>query len=239
MLQFTTSSEYHESGSVKMLVYSQAGMGKTVLTATLPSPILISAESGALSLKRQNLERIFGVETGGICYNIPMIVINSMDDLVECYNWALQSPEAAQFQSIALDSISEIGEVVLSNAKKTSKDPRQAYGELIEQMTRIIRSFRDLPKNVYMTCKMDSAKDELTGVTKYGPSLPGAKLSKEIGYFFDEVFRIGVNKDEQGVPYRFLQTQPDIQYEAKDRSGALSAIEYPHLGHIIGKITQL
>lgn len=237
-MQFTTSETAVSSAIVKILTYSQAGMGKTVLTATLPSPVLISAESGALSLKRRNLERVYGVNTPGISYTIPMIIIKSMDDLIDCYNWALNSPEAAQFESIAIDSISEVAEVVLSNAKASVKDPRQAYGELAERMTKIIRNFRDLPKNVYMTCKMEAMKDDMTGIVRHGPALPGAKLSKEISYFFDEVFRIGINKTDQGVPYRFLQTQPDLQYEAKDRSGTLDPIEYPHLGNIIHKIMQ-
>ena len=35
---------------------------------------------------------------------------------------------------------------------------------------------------------------------------------------------------------RFLQTQPDMQYVAKDRSGALDALEPPHLGYLLNKI---
>ena len=72
-------------------------------------------------------------------------LIRTVDDLTEAYNWACSSPEAAQFDTIYIDSISEIGEVVLSNAKAQVKDPRQAYGELIEKMMVTLKAFRDLP----------------------------------------------------------------------------------------------
>lgn len=236
-LTFTTAEDASEANGVKMLIYGDSGMGKTVLTATLPAPLLISAESGVLSLKRRNLERLFGVNTAGIAYHIPTMLIKNIDDLVAAFDWCSRAREAAQFASVALDSVSEIAEVVLNNAKRQVKDPRQAYGELIEKMESVIRSFRDLPnKNVLFVAKMEPMKDELTGVVKYGPSMPGAKLGPKLPYFFDEVFRLGVNKDPQGNSYRFLQTQPDFQFGAKDRSGALDAIERPHLGFVIHKI---
>lgn len=236
-LNFTTAEQASASNGVKCLVYGPAGAGKTMLTATLPTPILISAESGLLSLRKANLERVFGEGNPYISYHIPVITISSVDDLTQAYQWCTQSAEVKGFQSIALDSISEIAEVVLNNAKRQVKDPRQAYGELIEKMEMLIRFFRDIPeKNVYFAAKMEPQKDELTGVVKYMPSMPGSKLGVKLPYFFDEVFRLGINKDQQGNMFRFLQTQPDIQYEAKDRSGALAPMEAPILSAIFAKI---
>lgn len=221
-LQFSTTDQASAAAGVKVLVYGDAGMGKTTLCATAPAPIIISAESGLLSLRK---------------YRIPVIEIKTIEQLTEAYDWCIRSAEARQFATICIDSISEIGEVVLANAKRQVKDPRQAYGELIEKMTMTIRAFRDLPgKHVYMAAKMEPMKDELTNVVKYGPSMPGAKLGPQLAYFFDEVFRLGVNKTPQGETYRFLQTQPDLQYTAKDRSGSLAAIEAPDLNHVFTKI---
>lgn len=236
-LQFTNVEQAVQMQGVKCLVYGGAGMGKTVLAATCPNPVLISAESGLLSLKKENLDRLFGANNPMVAYNMPVIQISNVQDLTDAYAWCATSAEAGNFQTIALDSLSEIAEVVLINAKKTAKDPRQAYGELISQMENLIRLFRDLPyKNVYMAAKMEPTKDELTGVVKYGPSMPGAKLGAKLPYFFDEVFRLGTNKDAQGNPFRFLQTQPDMQFEAKDRSGVLAPMEFPFLGNVFQKI---
>lgn len=236
-LQFSTAETESRTAGIKVLVYGGSGIGKTVLSATMPTPLLISAESGALSLKKENLERLFGVGHPQVTYNMPIIKISTVDDLTDAYNWCSRSAEAKAFQSIGLDSISEIAEVVLNNAKRQVKDPRQAYGELIEKMETLVRLFRDIPGfNVYMAAKMEPMKDELNGTVKYGPSMPGSKLGNKLPYFFDEVFRLGVNKSPQGEQYRFLQTQPDLQYEAKDRSGALAAMEYPFLTSVFQKI---
>ncbi len=207
---------------VKILVYGESGAGKTRLCATAPSPIILSAEAGLLSL-------------GGTA--LPYIEIGSLEDLYEAYQWLLTTEEGASYRTVCLDSISEIAEVVLARAKKDNKDPRRAYGDLADQMAALIRSFRDLPgKNVYFSAKLDKLKDESTGAVSYAPSAPGSKVGVSLPYFFDEVFALRVEKDQDGKVWRGLQTQPDGQYIAKDRSGRLEAWEEPDLGKIIAKI---
>lgn len=222
-LTIVSTRDAAESHGVKALIYGKAGAGKTTLAKTAPAPIMLSAESGVLSLRDVDIQ---------------MIKIQTVEDLTEAHQWLEQSAEAKNhFQTIFIDSISEIGETVLANAKKQVKDPRQAYGELIEKMTMLIRAFRDLPGyHVVMLAKQEPIKDEMTGVVLYGPSMPGAKLGNQLPYLFDEVFRLGIGKTQEGVLYRFFQTQPDFQYEAKDRSGALDAMEMPDLTHIFNKI---
>lgn len=237
-LEWSTSSREHGVNGVKLLVYSQSGIGKTALCATAPAPLIISAESGLLVLNKKNLEKLYGVNTPGITYDIPVAKINTVQDLTDIHKWLESDPNAKQFRTVCIDSISEIGEVVLNNAKRTVKDPRQAYGELIEKMESVIRAFRDLPGyNVYMSAKLEPIKDELTGVTSNGPSMPGTKLGQKLPYFFDEVFKLGVNKDPKTqATYRYLQTGADLQTIAKDRSGTLDFLEAPHLGHVFNKI---
>jgi phage nucleotide-binding protein len=207
--------------NVRLLVYGAAGAGKTSLIPTLPSPLVLSAEGGLLSIKGAD---------------VPFIEIKSMDDLKEAYQWLTESEEAAQFKSVALDSISEIAEVVLTAEKATAKDPRQAYGALQDQMQMIIRAFRDLPgKHVYFSAKMEKAQDE-TGRILYAPSMPGNKLAQQLPYFFDEVLALRVEKDAEGVPQRALMCASDGLWSAKDRSGRLDAWEGADLGAVINKI---
>ena len=209
------------SNGVKLLVYGQAGAGKTSLIPTLPNAIVLSAEGGLLSIQDANL---------------PYIEITSMADLQEAYEWALNSEEAKQFESIALDSISEIAEVVLNYEKKVNKDPRAAYGAMQEQMSDIIRVFRDLPgRHVYMSAKLEKSQDEM-GRILYTPSMPGNKTGQSLPYFFDECLALRVEKDSDGNTQRALMCDSDGLWLAKDRSGKLSAWESPDLGEIIKKI---
>jgi phage nucleotide-binding protein len=209
------------ANGVKLLVYGQAGAGKTTLITTLPKPIVLSAEGGLLSIQDADL---------------PYIEIGSMDDLMEAYEWLTGSEEAKGYGSVALDSISEIAEVVLNSEKKIAKDPRQAYGAMQEKMADVIRAFRDLPdRHVYMSAKLEKTQDEMGRVT-YAPSMPGNKTGQALPYFFDEVLALRVEKDADGASQRALMCDSDGLWLAKDRSGKLGAWEAPDLGEIIAKI---
>lgn len=206
---------------VKLLVYGQAGAGKTTLIPTLPNPIVLSAEGGLLSIQDAEL---------------PYIEITTMAELQEAYKWLAESAEAAQFESVAIDSISEIAEVALNYEKKVNKDPRAAYGAMQEQMADIIRAFRDLPaKHVYMSAKLEKTQDEM-GRILYAPSMPGNKTGQSLPYFFDEVLALRVEKDAEGATQRALMCDSDGLWLAKDRSGKLDAWEAPDLTVIINKI---
>ena len=206
---------------VKLLVYGAAGAGKTSLIPTLPSPIVLSAEGGLLSIQDAEL---------------PYIEITTMAELQEAYKWLAESAEATQFESVAIDSISEIAEVALNYEKKVNKDPRAAYGAMQEQMADIIRAFRDLPsKHVLMTAKLEKTQDEM-GRVLYAPSMPGNKTGQSLPYFFDEVLALRVEKDADGFAQRALMCDSDGLWLAKDRSGKLESWEAPDLSMIIAKI---
>lgn len=209
------------ANGVKVLCYGAAGAGKTSLIKTLPNQIVLSAEGGLLSIQDADL---------------PYIEINDMATLQEAYKWLTESADAKGFQSVALDSISEIAEVVLNAEKKATKDPRQAYGAMQEQMADIIRAFRDISgKNVYMSAKLEKTQDE-QGRMLYSPSMPGKSLTQGISYYFDLVLALRVEKDAEGNTQRALMCDSDGLWLAKDRSGKLAAWEAPDLGAIIAKI---
>jgi len=223
-IKLVSTREAAELRGVKILVHGPAGAGKTMLCATLPGPtVIISAEAGLLALRG---------------HDIPVIEVDSIKGVYEAYEFLMGSEEGQQFKSVALDSISEIAEVVLSAEKQLVTDKRQAYGELIEKMGGLLRAFRDLPgRNVYMSAKQEREKDEASGAMLYSPSMPGTKLGPQLPYMFDEVFALRVERNVEGETERWLQTVRDLQVEAKDRSGALEAFESPDLGAIIEKIT--
>ena len=209
------------ANGVKLLVYGAAGAGKTTLVKTLPNVIVLSAEGGLLSIQDADL---------------PYIEITSMDDLREAFAWCKDSKEAQGFQSVALDSISEVAEVVLHHEMKKSKDGRAAYGEMNSTMQELIRAFRDLPgKHVFMSAKLEKSTDEM-GKMLYNPGMPGKSLTQGLPYFFDEVLALRVERDGEGVTQRALMCDSDGLWLAKDRSGKLEAWEAPDLGAIINKI---
>jgi len=206
---------------VKALVYGRSGVGKTTICATMPNPVIISAESGTLSIMDDD---------------IPMIEVYSLGDLYEALEYLKKKKVKKMFDSICLDSITDIAETVLSDAKSEFKDARQAYGSTNDEMMKLIKKFRDLKGyHVLMTAKVATNDDG-----EHFPAMPGKKMTQDIGYFFDEVFALRVWEDdeeeEESKRVRYLQTDISMYWDAKDRSGKLKFREKPDMKSIIKKI---
>jgi hypothetical protein len=92
-IQLQNTRDYMSNG-VKILVYGLSGVGKTCLIPTLPNCLGISAEGGLLSIRKANID---------------YIEIRGVEQLEEAYQYACTS----EYESIAVDSISEIAEAYL------------------------------------------------------------------------------------------------------------------------------
>lgn len=212
------STKSVKTHGIKAIVYGKAGVGKTTLLATAPNPIIISCESGLLSIADHDL---------------PFIEISTIDDLTEAYEFVKDNDD---YDTICLDSISEIGEVLLAELKEQNRDPRKAYGELADKMAKMIRLFRDIKdKNVLFVAKSSRMKDE-DGRVMYNVSMPGNNLVQNVPFFFDEVFFMTFMQGDDGEEYRVLRTDTGYSYEAKDRSGKLNPIEKPDISYLFAKI---
>lgn len=211
---------FSTTNGIKVLCYGNAGVGKTYLCSTGPSPLILSTEAGLMTLRK---------------YHLPYIEVKGEMHLKDIWGW-LQTPDAAWVQTVCLDSISEIAEVLLTEVMKIEKDGRRYWGILRQRMWDVVKNFRDLPgKNVFMTCKEEMIKTD-SGL-KYACSMPGNKLGPDMPYFFDEVFRLCVGTTKEGGVYRYLLTHPTPDTIAKDRSGDLAPVEVnPNLSQLFAKI---
>lgn len=237
MLEFATSDKIaHESG-VKGVIYGNAGAGKTVLAATLPKPLIISAEAGLLSLSPANLARIFGPNTPGITYSIPVCKVQTITDFENALSEIRRNPAIWNaFDSLYIDSLSEIVESILAEEMNSNKDGRMAYGEMADRAIAICKQLRNMhEKNVFLSCKQGFSQDS----NLKGPSSPGKVVDRELPYIFDLILQCVVSVNpETNQSVRWLRTVSDNLNYAKDRSGALDVRgESPNLSAIISKIS--
>lgn len=222
-IRLTTTAQ--SSARCKCLVIGPSGIGKTRLCATAPKPLIISAEKGMLSLKDENL---------------PVIEISNHIDLEDAYKFVTTDPRAKRFETICIDSVSDIAESCLAWFKENPVDgnthPQAAYGHMADKILPMLKKFRDLNDfHVYFTAKIKRQEDAYTGIDTFMASCPGRVLGPALPYLFDFVFQMRIGETESGKKYRYLQTQPDLQYHAKDRSGKLNFIEEPNLAKIFAK----
>ena len=76
-----------QANNAKVLVYGPAGIGKTVLCATLPNNIIISAEAGLMSIADRNID---------------VIEINTIKDLAEAYEYLDTDEMRAKYNNVSL-----------------------------------------------------------------------------------------------------------------------------------------
>ena len=223
--RIASPSDLVQMQRAKILVFGASGAGKTTLCAAAPGKtLIISMEAGLLSIKDKD--------------NVTAIEVKEASEIEEIAQ--LLESGKLDYDTVCLDSVTEMSEILLASEKARSKDPRRAYGEVIEVMTRTMRRFRDLKIHVIFVAKEDKIRDEQTGVFHHQPMMVGAKLPVQIPYFFDEVLalRTFTEENEEGkkIINRWLQTTIGDNYTAKDRSGKLETFEEPNLTHVINKL---
>lgn len=225
---FTTTYGYGVR-SLSILVHGPTKVGKTRLAATTGVPgktIILAAEPGLLSLRDQKI-RVYEMDT--------------IATLLGAVDWLERAAAAGKLDGawVILDSASDIAERLLRTLKTSPgtngkpMDPRQAYGEVSDAMTDVIKRLRALPCNT--VCIAQQERVEKPDGVVYTASLPGAKLSAKVGYSFELVLAMHARREGDEV-VRWLQTVADGRYEAGDRSGVLDPAEPADLGHIAAKI---
>jgi len=204
-ITITTLDEAISESYPKVILYADAGVGKTTLVGTFPGKILIlSAEGGLRSLK------LFPASTRK---RISVAEVSTTDDLRDAYE-KIQSG-AVSVDWLVLDSISEIAEMALREYKSKDKDPRQSYGKTDDDVTDMLRRFRDLPCGVIFIAKEHVIKREVGDmeIDYYGLLLPGQRLTTNVPHLVDEVWRMVAKGDK-----RMIITRNDGRSRAKSRT---------------------
>jgi phage nucleotide-binding protein len=215
---------------LKLFIYGESGAGKTTLASTVPvKTLVISAESGLLSLKGKNIDYVdITVDSDG--KSIPLAMRwKRLGEVLEHL-----TTQDNDYECIYLDSLTEMGQCLIEYLKTKytdAKDTIKMYGENSDRMKSMIKAFRDLPgKHVVMVALSKIDKDE-NGKRFFGVDLIG-KAADQCAAFFDEVFFLGVTEDKK----RVLVTNKTEKVIAKDRSGRLSEVEPADLNVVFGKI---
>lgn len=205
---------------IKALGYGPPGSGKTPLCNTAPRPVLCHIEPGMVSMKNSN---------------VPTWEAKTPSKIFEFFDWIFKSNEAKEYDTVCVDSLTEMCEVILRHELLSNKHGLKAYGEMASKVYELSRALFDMPeKHVYLICK-EAVFNENGNVMKR-PSFPGQDLHVKIPYLFDLVFNI--NKFQvpgvQGTTLA-IKTETDYQSICRDRSGKLATYEPPDLTAVFNK----
>ena len=209
--------------TVKMLVYGDPGVGKTVFSCSGDRTIFIDVEGGSLSIQ----ERIKAKKVARKRFD-------TFDEIEEFVRGLREKGSKAD--TLVIDSITELQKKLMDSIVEQHPEVKRPYGDGLtvgdwgyntERMRRFIRMARDLDMNVIFTALAMDEKNEMTGAVKTLPKM-SSKMSADVCGYVDIVGYLYVdnvtNEDGESVPVRRMLVQPVGMYYAKDRSGALGNV---------------
>ena len=220
---------------IKVLINGLSGSGKTTQVTKIQAagykPLVVSFESGLLSIAGHKIDYVDGTrDDGGVL--IPKEL--RIDRLMDIYRYILSEDSKKKYDTIYLDSLTEICQCMYDALKKEypeRKDSLVLYGELSQKMRSLIQAFRDIPYyHVVFTCLSKIEKDEF-GKRYVGYDLIGS-IADKVTQYYDESFYLRVNGEGQ----REFICQATDTVIAKDRSSKLKPVEMADLGAIFNTI---
>lgn len=216
---------------VKGIFYGPPGSGKTPIVQSAPRPLMLVCEPGLLSMRTSVL---------------PCYLANTGPRIAEFFEWFFNSREADQFDTLAMDSGSQLAEIVLAEQFLRNKDGRKAYGEMSNICMKYFDGLFYMPnKHIYIIAKeghkeyvesaMIGGVPTITTIRKAEPYFPGQDLPMKISHRFDLICQ--VNKgDIPGLGrQQYIRTKESSTVTARDRSGKLEEFEPPDLTALFKK----
>jgi hypothetical protein len=231
-----------------IIIYGDAGSGKTSLITSLEGKVLVGdVEKGLRSLRNYFLTN--PQEKG----RIKSIQVRNLDDLRALHKAVSPGGELhGQFDWLVLDSVSRISEVILQanerQLKATNSDGFGAAYKLTEDdVVGVINGFRALTAQIgiIFTAKEKIKKIEVSkdvSIDKFDVFFPGNKLEIQVPHIADEIWRLVVVDEKNEATgktekRRKLITQANPRSRAKSRGGLTDVIDVTDgLGKIMKEI---
>jgi len=204
------------------LVYGRAKTGKTRCIPTAPNPVICSTDAGLESIR---------------AFNLPFHPVLQYSDYL-AFEQAATTGQLNQYDTVAIDDLTELAEIYLREEKPKHKNGMQAYGALNDEMMRVVRFWRAQKAfTSVLICKQERIKDESTGGLIYAPKIPGQAVAPMLPYLFGSVYHMEsyTNPQDQSVMEVF-RTKSNPQFDAGDRSGKLAELEPANLDYIFKKV---
>lgn len=216
----------------KAIIYGQPGSGKTPLINTAPRPVLLATEPGLLSMRDST---------------VPTWDAFTRPRAEEFFKWLFESKEASNFDTIAVDSGSQLAEISLMHWQKTCKDGRKAFGEMSQECMGYFDGMFFMPnKHIVLICKQMQAETGSSVVNQGGafvvqtsyqsqPFFPGKDLNIKVPHRYDMILHMCKVQIPGHGEQRALRTKGSNDVLARDRSGLLAEFEPPDLTALFSK----
>lgn len=229
---------------LSMLIHAAAKVGKSTLSSTAPKPICVmDAEGSWRFIKVRKIKwdpmKEPPPEYDGT-WDACVVTITQWSQVQQVYNWLVQHPH--KFESLVIDSITEIQRRLKANLKGTEAMQIQDWGQLLTQMDGTIRAFRDLvdlPNTIRCVVMIAETKEDRGKWRPYMQGQIGASLPYMVdicGYLYADMTQDDNGQLTKKVRKLFIGSHP--QFESGERvQGVLGDdVTEPNIDEMIKKI---
>lgn len=219
--------------TLSLVVHGDSKVGKTTLSSTCPKPmLLLDAEGGTkfLPFRRVVWDPVTGpppVWDG--TWDVCNVIVRQYDTMALVYQWLVTGQHS--FASLSIDSLTEVQRRCKESLVGTEQMKTQNWGQLLDKMLYLVRSFRDLtmhPTNP-LSAVVFIAETKMTD-GKWRPYMQG-QLASSLPYTVDVLGYLYVAQVPDPVdpllihPQRQLLVAPHPEFEAGERvQGRLGSV---------------
>lgn len=216
---FKEARVFAQSYGVKALAYGPPGVGKTPIVNTAPRPVFLAVEPGLLSMKNSR---------------VPTYVAPTWKQIDEWFKWLWNSKETANYDTVCVDSVSQICEIYLRDNPEKVAHGLKLYGNMAERVGDILHKLYYMQgKHTYLICKQ--MIETTDGGSKRRPYFPGNDLNVKTPHLYDEILDVGRHTiPGHGVAIAF-QCHSSFDSYCRDRTGLLDQFEPPDLSALFAK----
>ena len=200
------STELNIPTNVKMMIYGQAGMGKSTVALSAPKPLLLDFDNG---VKRMNMAHLENIDT---------VQVTSWNDV----QLVLQE-DLSVYQTIVVDTIGKMMDFIITYKCGTRQPSIRDWGGINAEFSWMTRTLSSLKKHIIFVTHRDTRKEG--DDTVFIPAL----REKSYNSIVTELDLLGYleMKSERGVQRRTITFDPTSRNDGKNTCNLPSVMEVP------------
>lgn len=200
------STELNIPTNVKMMIYGQAGMGKSTVALSAPKPLLLDFDNG---VKRMNMAHLENIDT---------VQVTSWNDV----QLVLQE-DLSVYQTIVVDTIGKMMDFIITYKCGTRQPSIRDWGGINADFSWMTRTLSSLKKHIIFVAHRDTRKEG--DDTVFIPAL----REKSYNSIVTELDLLGYleMKSERGVQRRTITFDPTSRNDGKNTCNLPSVMEVP------------
>lgn len=202
--------------TVKMMIYGQAGMGKTTLALSTPKPLLLDFDNG---VKRVNMSHLNGVD---------IVPVSAWSDIKD-----LMNEDLSAYDTIVIDTIGKMMDYIISYKCGHRLPSIKDWGGINAEFTWFTRALSGLNKHIVFVAHRDTRKEG--DETVFIPAL----REKSYNAIVTELDLLGYleMRNENGTQRRTITFDPTSRNDGKNTCNLPGVMEIPGIINARGQIT--